>query len=226
MIGGTSDAYLIRYFWMHSRKTSSSKRGSATIVPPRCSHSSRISTMPRMWKNGATASTRPSGSPAETALAWVSCATRLRCVSITPLGSPLVPLEYGSATRSAAGSIATSGIGPSSASSAANGVVRCASPRQKTSRTAVPWIASCARSASAAIVSSHFAPVSRSWCRISSAVISGFIVVATPPAAATPRNAIAYSGRLGSRIAKASPLRRPRLTSPTAIRRMPSASCA
>ena len=30
-------------------------------------------------------------------------ATRFRCVSITPLGSPVVPLEYGSATRSLGG---------------------------------------------------------------------------------------------------------------------------
>ena len=39
-------------------------------------------------------------------------ATRFRCVSITPFGSPVVPLEYGSATRSWAGSIATSGGSP------------------------------------------------------------------------------------------------------------------
>ncbi len=55
-------------------------------------------------------------------------ATRFRCVSITPLGSPVVPLEYGSDTRSFAQSISGCGIGAPVASSDANGVAPSASP--------------------------------------------------------------------------------------------------
>src|ERR671936_415680 len=59
-----------------------------------------------MWKNGSTAMTR-SPSRIATASSWQMFATRFRCVSITPLGSPVVPLEYGSATTSSAGASAT-----------------------------------------------------------------------------------------------------------------------
>jgi hypothetical protein len=52
-----------------------------------------MSTNPKAWKNGATAATGPSRSPVNAVLAWQICATTFRCVSITPLGRPLVPLE-------------------------------------------------------------------------------------------------------------------------------------
>ena len=67
---------------------------------------------------------------------WQRLATRLRCVSITPLVSPVVPLENGSATTCVAGSIAGRGGGvPRGASSSSNGVVPGASPIEKTSST-------------------------------------------------------------------------------------------
>ena len=65
-----------------------------------------------MWKNGSTAivmSCSPKTSKFRMPSAWQRFATRLRWVSITPLGRPVVPLEYGSATRSSAGLIVTAG---------------------------------------------------------------------------------------------------------------------
>ncbi len=55
---------------------------------------------------------------------------------MTPLGSPVVPLENGSATSVARGSISTPGAGvPGGASSSSNGVVPAASPIENTSST-------------------------------------------------------------------------------------------
>ena len=56
-------------------------------------------------------------------------ATRLRCVSITPLGKPVVPLEQGSRATSMSGSIAVAAAVASCASSSAQGVAPLASPR-------------------------------------------------------------------------------------------------
>src|SRR6478672_8736426 len=64
-----------------------------------------------MWKNGSTAITRSLSSMSRTGSNWQRFATRLRCVSMTPLGSPVVPLENGSATMWRAGSIAGLGAG-------------------------------------------------------------------------------------------------------------------
>jgi len=51
--------------------------------------------------------------------AWHRLATRLWWVSMTPLGSPVVPLEYGSTTTSSRGLIFTEGgLGGASNSSA------------------------------------------------------------------------------------------------------------
>ena len=47
-----------------------------------------------MWKNGRTAMIRSSPSCRSTSgRDWLTLATRLRWVSMTPLGSPVVPLE-------------------------------------------------------------------------------------------------------------------------------------
>ena len=48
-------------------------------------------------------------------------ATRLRCVSITPFGRPVVPDEYGRTTTSVAGSMATAGGSASIAIDASDG---------------------------------------------------------------------------------------------------------
>src|SRR5881396_245222 len=59
-----------------------------------------------MWKNGKAAMTMSCSPKPSKSFMPSNCwrfATRLRCVSMTPLGKPVVPLEYGSATTSRAG---------------------------------------------------------------------------------------------------------------------------
>src|SRR2546429_6891900 len=46
-----------------------------------------------MWKNGRTAMMRSCSATWCTEAVWSRLATRLRCVSTTPLGNPVVPLE-------------------------------------------------------------------------------------------------------------------------------------
>ena len=102
---------------------------------------------------------------------WQRLATRLRCVSITPFGNPVVPLENGSATRCVAGSTSASGAGvPGAASSSSKGVVPAASPIENTSSTPAAAAASSARSASCGTVTRKRAPAIRSWNATSSAV--------------------------------------------------------
>src|SRR5438034_5058015 len=62
-----------------------------------------------MWKNGRTAMMRSCSATWCTEAVWSRLATRLRCVSTTPLGNPVVPLEYGSTARSRAGSTGARG---------------------------------------------------------------------------------------------------------------------
>src|SRR5438067_180042 len=53
-----------------------------------------------MWKNGKAAMTMSCSPKPSKSFMPSNCwrfATRLRCVSMTPLGKPVVPLEYGSA---------------------------------------------------------------------------------------------------------------------------------
>ncbi len=97
---------------------------------------------------------------ARCAMHWQMFATRFRCVSITPFGSPVVPLEYGSATRSSAASIATSGGSPPAWSSDANGVAPSASPNTKISSTPARAAAAVAFSSSSGTVTSRRAPQS------------------------------------------------------------------
>src|SRR2546430_5980052 len=64
---------------------------------------------------------------------WSRLATRLRCVSITPLGNPVVPLEYGSTARSRAGSAGLREAASQLSSSAAKGVAPGARSEEHTS---------------------------------------------------------------------------------------------
>ncbi len=124
-----------------------------------------------MWKNGSTAITRSRSSIVRMGSYWQRLATRLRCVSITPFGNPVVPLENGSATRCVAGSTSASGAGvPGGASSSSKGVVPAASPIENTSSTPAAAAASSARSASCGTVTRKRAPAIRSWNATSSAV--------------------------------------------------------
>src|SRR5262249_8502593 len=102
-----------------------------------------------MWKKGSTAmmvSRSPKPSQFCMPWHWQRLATRLRWVSITPLGIPVVPLEYGSATRSSRGSMRTVGGPPPPWRRSAKGVAPSAVPKTKISSTALLLAASFALS--------------------------------------------------------------------------------
>ena len=88
-----------------------------TTVAPAASGAASVTTKPITWQNGGSASTtsrsvRPSAR-------WICsiAALTLRCVSITPLGRPVVPLENGSsASASGAGGGGASPVGSASRS--------------------------------------------------------------------------------------------------------------
>jgi hypothetical protein len=75
-----------------------------------------------MWKNGSTAMSRSSDADGIAPRVWAALATRFLWVSMTPLASPVVPEEYGSATTSSGptGTCAASGD-PASALSGLTG---------------------------------------------------------------------------------------------------------
>ena len=115
-IGGTTTVARDAVASDHLRGTARrSKRGMVTSVGrPACSVAfATTPEAPRPWKNGATASTRSRrcGNGIAPLLVCTTFATHARWVSITPLGSPLVPLEYGCIARSVAGSRWTSAAG-------------------------------------------------------------------------------------------------------------------
>src|SRR6185369_14662639 len=83
-----------------------------------------------MWNSGSTARIRSRSwnpSNASAPLIWQRFATTLRCVNITPFGSPVVPLEYGSTTTSSDGVIETDGGVGGASSSSSNGRTQSAS---------------------------------------------------------------------------------------------------
>ena len=135
---------------------------------------------------------------------------RFSWVSITPFAKPVVPLEYGSATRSFLGSISTSGALPSLFSNSAKGVAPSASPRTKISSMPHSSAAGDARSINCGIVINIFAPESLNWCTKSFVEYKELTVVLIPPTAATPRKIVAYSGQLGQNTAHTSPFLKPR----------------
>src|SRR5438093_1261989 len=114
-----------------------------------------------MWKNGSTAMMRSSLATWCPATVWTRLATRFRCVSITPLGNPVVPLEYGSTARSRAGSNAGFAAGASLSSSALDGVappLPRPAPSTKTSPTSACTAAGAARARNGATVVGMRAP--------------------------------------------------------------------
>ena len=78
---------------MTFRNSSRSKRGSVTVVTPSLSMKFMRICSPYTWKYGRTATTTSSASEVTMAVPCTKFATRFRCVSITPLGFPVVPLE-------------------------------------------------------------------------------------------------------------------------------------
>ena len=157
---------------------------------------------------------------------WQRFATRLRWVSITPFGVPDVPLEYGSATRSRAGSMSTCGTSVPCVSSVAKSVAPAASPNVIISRTCVPCAASAHFSTSWGTVKIITARESASCFAISPAVDTGLIVELTAPSVATAWNATEKSGTFGLMIATTSRCRTPRACSPAAARSTASYSPA
>ena len=99
-------------------------------------------------------------------------ATRLRCVSITPFDTPVVPLENGSTARSPAGSTVARPP-PSPPPDGSDSSASTGSPAPPTA----------ARSGSAAITA--LAPALLSCLAISSGVSSGLIELAIAPSAIT-----------------------------------------
>ena len=83
----------MRCSWISSQNASTSKRGIVTSAAPALSALLATTENPTAWKNGATASMRSSGPRVNAACCCSAFATHARWVSMTPLGSPLVPLE-------------------------------------------------------------------------------------------------------------------------------------
>ncbi len=98
-------------------------------------------------------------------------ATRLRWVSITPFGRPVVPLEYGSAAT-ASGSTATGASGGPSSSApkgtTVSGAPSGTSPITTMRRTSLSAAAARAVSRNGATVTRIWAPASPSWNAVSS----------------------------------------------------------
>jgi hypothetical protein len=129
-----------------------------------------IAASPAWWKKGSAAITTSPGDRANRAWHWTMLATRLRWLSITPLLSPVVPLEYGSAARSSTGSNATSGAAPGSPSSSGKDGTPAAWPSTNTSQLPACAAAWRAASRNGGAVSSSFACESASWRPSSRAV--------------------------------------------------------
>ena len=153
-----------------------------------------------MWKYGRTARRTSSSSHRNTPSTWTMLAVRLRWVSITPLGKPVVPLEYGSAARSS-GPIGSAGTGAPR---------RSAEPT--TSTRALPAAVDTDGSSSADVMTNR-APASPSWRPISAVVSAGFTGVTTPPCSSVAWKTTANSGTFGSTTPTTSPGRCPAFAS-------------
>jgi hypothetical protein len=123
-----------------------------------------------MWKNGRTAMIRSSSCRSISARVCATLATRLRWLSMTPLGRPVVPLEYGRVTRSFAGSMSTWTEGASAPRRSNRFACPSIPSRTTTSSTGDCPTATAARSMNREIVMRILAPESFSWKAISSGV--------------------------------------------------------
>ena len=183
-----------------------------------------------MWKKGRKQmSVSPPSRRCPAPSACRTFATRLRCVSITPFGSPVVPLEYGSATTSS-GSIVTAGAVPGSSTSASNGVAPAIVPNENNATPADcgvdPAIASSAVAPRAGDVNNILGRLSLNCLIRSSRVHMGFAVVTIAPRRAMASTRIVYSGVFGLKMAHTSPFVSPRRASADATRPTRPGSCA
>ena len=128
-----------------------------TRVTPRYMARFKMSTIPYIWKKGSTPIKTSSSSRVFIELVSTKFAIRFSWVNMTPFDSPVVPLEYGSATKSIFGSILTSGATPSLSRSWEKGVAPSASPSTKISLIPHAWAAGSARSINAGMVIKIFA---------------------------------------------------------------------
>ena len=91
---------------------------------------------------------------------------RFAWVNMTPLEKPVVPLEYGRATRSRSGLIDTAGASPALASKVPNDVAPFdSSPKTKTSSMPDFFAAGNARSKNSGTVNKNLEPLSFNWCK-------------------------------------------------------------
>ena len=94
MIVGTTLIQVQRDAIAWSQKRVAENRGAIATLPPEASGASIVTANALMWYSGSTPSTRSSADSACSAAIDSAFATRLACVSITPLGWPVVPEVY------------------------------------------------------------------------------------------------------------------------------------
>lgn len=92
-MGGTRGAAVILYFWIASSIARKSNRGSMTTVLPRATFA-RVTINPNTWNMGRRCKTTLFNPASTRSLVMIEhMAMMLRCVSTTPLLSPVVPEE-------------------------------------------------------------------------------------------------------------------------------------
>ena len=101
-----------------TQKRAAENFGAMATLPPLASGASIVTAKALMWYSGSTPSTRSWGPRACSAAMACALAARLACVSITPLGLPVVPDVYiSSAVEGASGTgVSTSPAGSTSVS--------------------------------------------------------------------------------------------------------------
>lgn len=139
-----------------------------------------------MWKNGSTARMRSPGPMGMTGVSWARLVAMEAWVSMTPLGTPVVPEEYGRAATSRPGSMSISGTGSvEPRKSWSDRTPSLSSARSQTKISAIPPASSAAARAEASsgeTVTIHRADESLSCFANSSGVASGCTVVTEAPA--------------------------------------------
>ncbi|BAT04524.1 Os08g0245301 [Oryza sativa Japonica Group] len=172
-----------------------------------------------MWNMGsAHRITSPAWSPMFGFSPSTCCATlvlRLRCVSITPLGRPVVPDEYGSATTSSGSNTFSSSSSPASGDASSSDMRSSQKWRQPSRRSSMrttvraPWEWEGSLSAAMDSVMTTVAPAAASWLSISCGVDIGFAVVTAAPTRDAAKKDSTNSGEFRSRLITTPPRRSP-----------------
>jgi hypothetical protein len=93
MTGGGTASTVTRWRSTSVSSSPTSKRGIVTTRAPASSGAASVTTKPITWQNGASASTVSRAVSPSRSSTWRAPARRLRWLSSTPFGSPVVPLE-------------------------------------------------------------------------------------------------------------------------------------